>query len=323
MTRDRTPPPARTGPRARRRSARGATPRVVTVGIDGSRASMDAAGWAALEALRHGVPLRLLHAGVSPAEPARVRRLTEAADQARGALDRAAIRLSYAHPALEIHGKESAGPAVPALLAANAEAESLILGSRGLTGFAGFLVGSVATAVTARAERPVVLVRAGERPEDAHAPDPDGAPSHTTPYRPVVLGLDPAGPGDALIAYAFDAAAVRRAPLHVVHAWAVPPLSAQVPRLVIPDELTDVADAETRARRRLSAALEPWRHKYPQVDVVEQAVFGRPGHHLLKATAGASLLVVGRRSATGPHLGRTAHSAVHHVPCPIAVVPHD
>ncbi|MEI5101000.1 universal stress protein [Streptomyces sp. PmtG] len=330
---------------SRVRSGDHPVPRMVTAGIDGSYASMDAADWAAREALRHGVPLRLVHAGAPAAHPVRARRAARPADRARGVLDRAAITLAYGHPALEIHAQQPCGPVVPALLGASERAESLVLGSRGLAGFAGFLVGSVAAAVATRAERPVVLVRAGERPEDAHVPDADGAASRATPYRPVVLGLDvedgenaggagdtettenTARAGDALLAYAVAAAAARGAPLHVVHAWAVPPprkAPSPAARSGLTDltDLTDALGLEKRARDRLAAAVEPWRRARPHVEIVERTVFGRPGHHLLKAATGASLLVIGRRLAGGPRLGRTAHSAVHHVACPIAVVPH-
>ncbi|QDQ15480.1 universal stress protein [Streptomyces spectabilis] len=317
MKHNRTPSPSGT-----RSGAAGPTvPRVVTVGIDGSYASMDAADWAAREALRHRVPLRLVHAGTPPARPVGGRRVLHLADRARGVLDRAAITLAYVHPALEIHAQQPCGPAVPALLSASTEAESLVLGSRGLSGpsgFAGFLVGSVAAGVAARAERPVVLVRAGERPEDAHVPDAAGEPSRGTPYRPVVLGVDVEDPAGAAFAYAFAAAAARGAPLHAVHAWTVgrPTAAAE------PTDLPGLLRVEAAARERLTTLLRPWRHAYPQVKVVEEAVFGRPGHHLLKASLGASLLVVGRRVTPGPHLGGTAHSVVHRVSCPVAVVPY-
>ncbi|WP_030688309.1 universal stress protein [Streptomyces sp. NRRL B-1347] len=318
MKHDRTPSPSGT----RSGAARPAVPRVVTVGIDGSYASMDAADWAAREALRHRVPLRLVHAGIPPAHRVGGRRVLHLADRARGVLDRAAITLAYVHPALEIHAQQPCGPAVPALLAASAEAESLVLGSRGLSGpsgFAGFLVGSVAAGVAARAERPVVLVRAGERPEDAHVPDAAGAPSRGTPYRPVVLGVDVEHPGDPAFAYAFGAAAARGAPLHAVHAWTA---GRGATAAAEPTDLSGLLGAEADARDRLSTLLRPWRRTFPQVEVVQEAVFGRPGHHLLKASLGASLLVIGRRVTKGPHLGGTAHSVVHRVSCPVAVVPY-
>ncbi|GHE90151.1 stress-inducible protein [Streptomyces longispororuber] len=307
----------------RLRAVPSAVPRVVTVGVDGSRASMDAADWAAREALRHDVPLRLVNAGAPPpASPARGHRLPGPdADRARGVLDRAAIALAYVHPALEIHAQQPRGPVVPALLAASAEAEALVLGSSGpvvTAGFTGFLAGSVATSVAARAERPVVLVRAGERPEDAHVPDATGAPSRTTPHRPVVLCLDVRDPGERLVEYAFTAATARGAPLRVLYAWSTP-RSARSPAAT---DLADHLARERAARAELLGVLEPWRRAFPRTEVVARTVFGRPGPHLPKAAADASLLVVGRRTTAGPRLGRTAHAAIHHVVRPVAVVPY-
>ncbi|QDN64150.1 hypothetical protein FNV66_49650 [Streptomyces sp. S1D4-14] len=63
----------------------------------------------------------------------------------------------------------------------------------------GFMVGSVSLAVVARAERPVVLVRAGEQAADEPTMDPAGVPSTATPFRPVVLGLDIDHPDDTLL----------------------------------------------------------------------------------------------------------------------------
>ncbi|NMI55055.1 hypothetical protein HEP83_04995 [Streptomyces sp. RLA2-12] len=61
------------------------------------------------------------------------------------------------------------------------------------------MVGSVSLAVVARAERPVVLVRAGEQAADEPTMDPAGVPSTATPFRPVVLGLDIDHPDDTLL----------------------------------------------------------------------------------------------------------------------------
>ena len=83
------------------------------------------------------------------------------------------------------------------------EAELLVLGSRGLSGVGGFMIGSVGLSVIAHTERPVVLVRAGEQASDEHEPDPTGVPSAVTRYRPVVLGLDVTGPDASLIEFAF------------------------------------------------------------------------------------------------------------------------
>ena len=128
---------------------------------------------------------------------------------------------------MDIIARRTETPAVPALVAAAAESETLVLGSRGFSGFAGFLVGSVALAVTARAERPVVLVRAGELPEDERMPTSTGHPAeHGSRICRWCSASTSSHPADDLIGYAFDTAAVRSAPLHVVHTWTPCPAPA-------------------------------------------------------------------------------------------------
>ncbi|MFF3489914.1 universal stress protein [Streptomyces sp. NPDC002795] len=280
--------------------------RVLSVGTDASRESVHAADWAAREALRRRLPLRLVQAaGAERPAP----RLPDVDLPDRGVLDVVALRLSYAHPALEIIARRRPEQPVAALLDAAAESETLVLGSRGFTGYSGFLVGSVALAVTARATRPVILVRAGGLPEDEwEGPD----------FRPVVVGLDVTAPADELLSYAFEAAALRDAPLHALHAWTLPPMRGIHPDGARPG---DAASQEERLRRSLSEAVRAWRAKYPEVRVEERLLYGQPGHHLLKAATGASLTVVGRRTGAS-HLGCTAHSVVHHVTSPVAIVPH-
>ncbi|MFD8570278.1 universal stress protein [Streptomyces sp. NPDC059639] len=282
--------------------------RVLSVGTDGSRESMDAADWAAREALRHGLPLRLVHAGSSghrTAPPPLDVDLPR-----RAVLDRTALQLSYVHPALPILARRRPQPPVSALLDAATDSEALVLGSRGFTGYAGFLVGPVALAVTARAPRPVVLVRAGALPQDERTAEGR--------FRPVVVGIDVASPADDILGYAFETAALREAPLHALHTWVLPPLDSGVPGGA---PSGDAARRESLGRRALSDALRAWRAKYPEVEVSERLLYGTPGHHLLKASTGASLTVIGRR-ADALRLGGTAHSVVHHATSPVAVVPH-
>ncbi|WP_306319475.1 MULTISPECIES: universal stress protein [unclassified Streptomyces] len=280
--------------------------RVLSVGTDASRESAHAADWAAREALRRGLPLRLVQAADAERE---VPRLPDVDMPGRGVLDLVALRLSYAHPALEIIARRRSEQPVTALLEAASESETLVLGSRGFTGYSGFLVGSVALAVTARARRPVILVRAGGLPEDERE-----GPG----FRPVVVGLDVTAPADELLSYAFEAAALRGAPLHVLHAWTLPPLHGHRPDGAQPG---DAARQEEGLRRSLAEAVRTWRSKYPEVPVEELLLYGQPGHHLLKAATAASLTVVGRRTYAS-HLGATAHSVVHHVTSPVAIVPH-
>ncbi|MEU6674396.1 universal stress protein [Streptomyces sp. NPDC046925] len=279
------------------------TQQTITAGVDGSPESLDAARWAAREALRRNLPLHLVHAGDPPADRGRLPDDDVPARRESGALDRAVLHLADTHPTLGILDEEVTGPPVGALLAAARSSALLVVGSRGAGALSRVLVGSVALAVAARASCPVALVRAGSRTEDTgSAAGPDG---------PVVLGLDLARAGDELLEYAFDAAASREVPLHVVHVWTAP---------LIPS--ADAIDPMPEKERRLAAELAPWRHKFPGIQVTGRLVHGLAGHHVVKAAEGAGLLVIGRRVPVGPRLGRTTHAAIHHTRCPVVVVPH-
>ncbi|MFP3986209.1 universal stress protein [Streptomyces sp. E11-3] len=297
--------------------------RPVAVGVDGSAESLAGVAWAAREALRRDLPLRLVHAwdwnprptSPMPASPAQrglaQRILHDAGDSVR-----------RAHPELRVTEDQIEAPAATALLETAERSELLVLGSRGLSGLTGFLVGSVALGVVAKAVRPVVLVRAGEQPSDEHLPADDGSPSLGTGYRDVVLGLDVGDPCDEVIEFAFEAARLRGARLRVVHAW-----HARSPLKAGPGEVGLVDDPRQREEWRgfVNAVLHLWRGKYAEVEVAETIVRGRATTALLRAASGASLLVVGRRMAerpVGPHTGPVTHAVIHHVDCPVAVVPH-
>lgn len=299
--------------------------RHVTAGIDGSPESLAAAHWAAREATRRGAALCLVHAWEWHPRPA----ASVPADMSERALaedlpERVTDSMRAAHPGLQVIGQALADSPVSALLKAAEQAELLVLGSRGLGGVAGFLMGSVSQRVVARAPRPVVLVRVGGSTADEHFSAPDGiSPDEIPgiPYRDVVLGLDTGRPCDELIEFAFDAAGRRGSSLRVVHTFSRPPDFA------VADRIVPVSGPELRAEREhaVAAALRPWCEKFPEVAVAESVTEGRAADKLIGASAGAALLVVGRRireSRLGTHLGPVAHAALHHAPCPVAVVPH-
>jgi nucleotide-binding universal stress UspA family protein len=238
-------------------------------------------------------------------------------------LSEAAEHIRLAHADLRLDDEQvHHGPATDALLKAAEGAELLVLGARGLSGFTGFLLGSVALGVVARATRPVVLVRAGEKAEDEHLPAADGGTSTQTGYRDVVLGLDVGDPCDEVIEFAFEAARLRGARLRAVHAWQDPSALSLGPGDIA---LLNGPQRAQEWQGFLSAVLQVWRDKYPEVEVVETVVREKPSTALLRAASGASLLVVGHRLTerpAGPRSGPVTHAAIHHVNCPVAVVPH-
>ncbi|MGC0343140.1 nucleotide-binding universal stress UspA family protein [Streptomyces sp. SLBN-8D4] len=294
--------------------------RPIVVGLDGSPESLAAADWAAREALLRGLPLRLVHAWEGlPSDAADLPELEVPRYWARQILRTAMDRLDEKYPQLPLSGDQIARPAADALVIAGAESELLVLGSRAFSGIGGFMAGSVASATVAHTERPVVLVRAGTTTEEEHLPDAAGRPSAVTPYRAVVVGLDPAHSCEELLAFAFESAALHTAPLRVLHTW-------QLPYMPVAAQAKARRALRGTATRRLDRVLGPWREKYPGVELHALTEEGRPAQRLLDVTKDAGLLVVGRRirpAVLGAHTGPVAHAVVHHARCPVAVVPHE
>ncbi|MGW6530374.1 universal stress protein [Streptomyces venezuelae] len=299
--------------------------RTITVGLDGSPESRAAAEWAAREAALRDLPVRLLHVWQPVPEPMAQAPLLGAETHqhwTERVPREAAKGLMSRHPGVEVTTEQRAGTPAEVLLDAARDAEIMVLGSRALSGLAGFLTGSVGQSVVAGAEVPVILVRAGEQAADEHVKDSAGIPSADTAFRPVVLGLDTSSPDEAVLTFAFEEARHRRAILTVLWVWKLPPSYVHSvaagfdPR----EELTRV-QAEV-----LTEVLLPWRKKYPDVEVSEMSRIGSPAGHLIDAARDASLVVVGRRvrrSRFGVHIGSVAHAVLHHATSPVAVVAHD
>ncbi|MEW2633048.1 universal stress protein [Streptomyces sp. NPDC048389] len=288
--------------------------RAIVTGVDGSAESLAAANWAGVEAERRGLPLRLLHAWLwQPVDVPLVQDRETQARSAEAVLREAATMVTRRHPELAVTSQIVADTPVPALLDAAAEAEMLVIGSRGHGRLVGFLLGSYGQQVIASATRPVVAVR-------EPAQDDRGRGTGE-----VVVGQQgSADESGAVLGFAFGAAAARGATVRAVRAWEVPPAYTYGSGTI---RLTDgTGGLQPYEKQALAEALEPWRERYPGVPVVEHVEVGSAGPVLLSASSDADLLVVGRRvrrSTIGARIGSVAHAALHHAPCPVAVVPHD
>ncbi|MBV2155157.1 universal stress protein [Kitasatospora sp. SUK 42] len=287
----------------------------VLTGIDGSARSEAAALWAAEEAVRRGVGLRILHAWPwlsseyadgSLAGDLRPKALATLADTAE--------RIRRSHPGLPVETAMVGDDPVDALVAEAEGRELLVLGSRGLGGFAALLVGSVGLAVAARVTTPLVMVRADGN---------DGPPAGTPDRRDVVVGVDARHPSDAVLDFAFTEAARRRVRLRAVHGWDVIPAwsaAGWVPPQV------DASAQEASEQAALAEALAGARAAHPDVEVVATTRLGGAANAVVTAAADACLVVVGRRDhrhhPLGRRLGPVAHAALHHAEAPVAVVPH-
>ncbi|RST17658.1 universal stress protein [Streptomyces sp. WAC05374] len=284
----------------------------LVVGVDGSDPSHEATDWAADEALRHGLPLRLVYASLWQ----RYEGATLATDLGRpdghvyaeNIVGSAAERVRRRAPDLRVVTDVLPEDTVDALLGESRHAFALVTGSRGRGDIAGLLLGSVSLAVAARAHCPVIVVRG------------DGAGLAGTHER-ITLGVGDADTDSAAVRFAFREAELRDCTLDVVRAWRRPahgttrhPLPAGDPARHYEDE----------ASNRLDRALEAAVRDHPDVRVRRATVEGPARKVLLARSAAADLLIVGarrRHGQFGMQLGRAAHTVLHHASCPVAVVP--
>ncbi|CNE42333.1 stress response protein [Mycobacterium tuberculosis] len=277
----------------------------IVVGTDGSVPSERAVAWAADEAARFKRDLRIVHAVEKwPFDVP----LTLAPGEA-GSLSRAgsevlagAERVAHARrPEVPVSVELASGRTAQVLVEHSRESFELVVGHRGLGGFAGLLLGSVGLGVVRDAACPVVLVRGepgGDRGEIA-----------------VGIGL---GDDSAALEYAFRAAAARSVRLRVVHAWPFPETLDE------PGAGADPRRIEERARWRVIEAHAPLRKRYPRVDVVEDIVQDNPAAALVTASRDVDLVIAGTRPRTGLPVVRShavTHALIHHAHRPVAVVP--
>lgn len=126
----------------------------IVVGVDGSSGSRRALEWALQEAQLRQVGVRLVYGiGARPSaypEEA-MEMLSQALDDAGGA-----------PPGVSVERSAMFGSAAELLLEQAAEAELLVVGTRGRGGFVGLVLGSVSQQVVQHGPCPVVVVPPGE-----------------------------------------------------------------------------------------------------------------------------------------------------------------
>ncbi|MFJ5993260.1 universal stress protein [Lentzea sp. NPDC092896] len=279
---------------------------VVVAGVDGSESALRAVRWAAEEAVRQGAELRLVHAELPlPAGVPDLRGSARRAlhDESTGWMHDAVVTAKEIAPRLEIQARVEVNTAAR-FLEQESETVSLVaVGPRGIGGFSGLRLGSVAVALSERSRCPVAIVK-GEQP---------------VPDAPVVVGVHGTPANWFVVDRAFDEAAVRGTSLVAVHAW-IPPLGTEEVAAAVGigwSEL-DAARASVVAQRLASCA-----DRHPDVPVERHVVHGSPAHQLVKFAEHAALLVVGsygddRLGGTG--LGSTSHAVVQHAPSSVLLI---
>ncbi|MDX3077796.1 universal stress protein [Streptomyces sp. NPDC088354] len=148
-------------------AATGQTQKHWVVGVDGSTHSAAAVDFAFDEASLHGVGLHAVYAWHPGLLGGPNRSAAE--EEARQALTRAVEGPAAGHPDVDLRQEVVRGHPVQALTDASADCRGLVVGSRGLGGFTGMLMGSVSQGVLHHARSPVVVV-----------PHPDGGSGDET-----------------------------------------------------------------------------------------------------------------------------------------------
>jgi len=208
--------------------------------------------------------------------------------EAERLIEEAAAVAAKENPAVPVSTDLITGAPAPALLREVRTAELVVLGDRGLGGFSGLLVGSVAVQVAAHSPVPV-LVAKGRLAEQGL----------------VVVGVDGSPESLSAVECAFQEAAYRRVELVAVHGWTG-------------------ADAQG-AERLLSEAIAGHRERFPDVTVRPEVIHDRPARALVKLSEDAQLVVVGSRGPggfTGLLLGSVSQQVLHHSRCPVLIVRH-
>jgi nucleotide-binding universal stress UspA family protein len=284
--------------------------RTVVVGVDGSQEALRAVRWAAVEARRWGLPLRLVNAAGWVVD-------TDIDRTAYGSLhdalvSRAQLRLAAAttqahavEPDLVVEQQVTAGHQVEVLEGESRLARILVIGDRGLGRLEELLVGSTALGLVAHAACPVVVVRGREI---------SAAEAATLP---VIVGVDGSPTSASAIAFGFTAAAERKVPLMVVHTWS----DLLADPAIAP--MLDWTAAERIERARLDKQLAPWSVAHPDVEIRCEVSRDRPAQRLLSLCEHAQLVVVGSRGRgelASQLLGSVSYALIQKADCPVAVV---
>ncbi|MDW4910858.1 universal stress protein [Streptomyces sp. ADMS] len=285
----------------------------VIVGVDGSVSSLDAVDLAAREAHLRGASLRIVHAfGRHPAHLPSDAAPWSPFDHGlepmvQGGLARAEERAHAAAPGIEITRSVVSGEALEVLEIESRSAALAVVGSRGLSAFAGLLLGSTAIHLAAHGSCPLMVVR--------------GRPA---PAGPVLLAVDGSPAGEAAIEFAFAEAALRKASLVALHVWNTwserayegpgDPLNAVV---------ADADHLREAEQQLLDETVASRQEDFAQVVVERRLVRSRIRPALIDASHDAQLVVAGARGRggfTGLLLGSVSQALLHHARCPVAVV---
>ena len=253
----------------------------IVVGADGSPGSVLAVRWAAAEAQLRAAELRVFTA-YHRKDPGR-----QHDDGASAVVQEAVAQARSVAPDIEVRGLAMPGYAAPMLLHAAEEAALLVVGDRRRGSLPGQPLGSVGSQVATHARASVVVVRGRPGCDDG----------------PVVVGVDDGPAASTTIGRAFEEAALRKATLRAVTANG------------------RASTAREALGTEIDPQLDPWREKYPSVQVEREYAAGRPDKVLVQRCQEAQLVVVGprRHGFEGVMLGAVGSELLRRAACPVLI----
>lgn len=225
-------------------------------------------------------------------------------------LQQACASISSDSPAaLTIESEVVRGYTSSVLLEHAADADLLVVGSRGRGGFTSLLLGSVSHQCVHHATGPVAVI-----PASASLPSADD----------VVVGIDGSEAAGAALRWAVGEAAARGSRLAVVHAWSIPYAVSLGSVGVAPLDPADVERQSQHLLRDLTDTAMSATEGTP-FDLELLSVEEPPAQALLHRAKDVGMLVVGSRGAggfTALLLGSVSQQCLHHATCAVVVVPH-
>lgn len=271
----------------------------IVAGYDGSDGAAAAVRWAARHARATNCALHVVHCSLWQLLTRHLGPVPGVSGSGLEQSAQAVLEEGVSHAAAEVPGVQIRGTllhGLPAQLLAEISGgkRMLVVGSRGLGGFLGLLVGSVSLELAATATCPVAVIR-----EDTH------------PGGPVVAAVDASGSPSALE----DACAVAsgwHARLTVVHVHHEP---AGYTRL-------DGKEAAAGAREVLESAVDLARTLAPNISVDGRILTDSSvPHAILQAASEARIVVLGSqgRGILRETIGSTAHAVLHHAHGPVLI----
>ena len=286
-------------------------PAAVVVGYDGSPASQGALQWATAGAVRLHAPLRIVEAFevvvFTRPSPGKVVPLAALSTARERALDALADGIRLQHPDLMVETVLVEGGPAEALVDESEQARLLVMGSRGLGGWTGLMVGSVAAQVTTHAQCPTVVIPPDLRARAREVPT-------------VVVGVDGSKDSGKAIEFAFDQAEGLDAKVVAVHAWSSPFRTYEDGRSVLQFDEDEVQES---SRVLVAESVAGVAADHPDVRWETYLADGHPARAILRVAQSADLVVVGSRGRggfTGLLLGSVSQNVLHHAHCPAAIV---